>query len=42
MVLEETRQKVEDAINAVSGEADRLCGLDPIDPAAIQLKETPS
>lgn len=42
IVLEETRQKVEDAINAVSAEADRLCGLDPIKPAAIELEETSS
>jgi lysophospholipid acyltransferase (LPLAT)-like uncharacterized protein len=42
VVLEETRQKVEDAINAVSAEADRLCGLNPIKPAAKQLKETAS
>ena len=42
VVQEETRKKVEDAINAVSGEADRLCGHDPIKPAAVKLKETSS
>ena len=39
LVLEKTRQKVEDAINAVSNEADHICGLDPIEPAAIQTEE---
>ena len=42
LALEETRQKVENAINAVSAEADRLCGLDPIEPAAIRLDEIQS
>jgi lysophospholipid acyltransferase (LPLAT)-like uncharacterized protein len=42
LVLEKTRQNIEDAINAVSAEADRLSGLDPIEPAAIQLNEMPS
>ena len=40
--LEKTRQNIEDAVNAVSAEADRLSGLDPIEPAAIQLNEMPS
>ena len=39
-VLEKTRQKVEDAINAVTNEADRLCGLDPIKPAPISIRES--
>ena len=39
LVLEKTRQKIEDAINAVSYEADRLCGLDPIKPEPIQAEE---
>ena len=39
LMLEKTRQKVEDAINAVSNEADRLCGLDPIEPEAIQVEK---
>ena len=38
LVLEKTRQEVEDAINAVSNEADYLCGLDPIEPATIQVE----
>ena len=42
LVLEEFRQKVEDAINAVSNEADRICGLAPIEPAAIQTEEISS
>jgi len=42
LALEKTRQNIEDAINAVSAEADRLSGLDPIEPAAIQLNEMPS
>ena len=42
LALEKPRQNIEDAINAVSAEADRLSGLDPIEPAAIQLNEMPS
>jgi lysophospholipid acyltransferase (LPLAT)-like uncharacterized protein len=42
LALEKTRLNIEDAINAVSAEADRLSGLDPIEPAAIQLNEMPS
>ena len=42
LVVEKTRQNVEEAINAVSAEADRLSGLEPIEPAAIRLKEIPS
>ena len=34
-ILEETRQKVEAAMNAVSAEADRLCGQVPVMPAEI-------
>ena len=41
-VLEETRKKVEDAMNTVSAEADRLCGQPPIEPAIITPRETTS
>jgi len=37
--LEKARQKVENSLNAVSAEADRLCGLTPIEPAPL-AKET--
>ena len=40
LVLEKTRQKVEAAINAVSKEADHICGLEPIEPAPSQIKES--
>ena len=39
-VLEKTRQKIENATNAVTNEADRFCGLDPIKPASITAEET--
>lgn len=40
--LEETRAKVEDAMIALNREADRLCGLDPIQPAEPAIEETSS
>ncbi|NQU56656.1 MAG: lysophospholipid acyltransferase family protein [Rhodospirillales bacterium] len=40
-VLEEARQKIEDSLNAVSAQADRLCGLAPIEPASLPEETTP-
>ncbi len=39
--LEKARQKVEDSLNAVSAEADRLCGLPPIEPAPLAGETNP-
>lgn len=39
--LEATRQKIENSLNAVSAEADRLCGLVPIKPAPPLKEATP-
>lgn len=39
--LEETRRKVEDSLNAVSAQADRLCGLVPVDPAPAPKEMAP-
>ncbi|MEQ8936955.1 MAG: hypothetical protein RIE56_14285, partial [Amphiplicatus sp.] len=33
--LEEARRRIEDAINAVTDEADILCGCAPVEPAAL-------
>ncbi len=44
-VLERVRQQVENSMNAISAQADQLCGLDPVTPAELPLKEakeTPS
>ena len=39
--LEKARQKVEDSLNTVSAEADRLCGLPPIEPAPLAGETRP-
>tara|TARA_Y100001936_G_C16021489_1_gene639747 strand:- start:42 stop:761 length:720 start_codon:yes stop_codon:yes gene_type:complete len=41
LVLEKTRQRVENAINTVTNEADRFCGLEPVKPAINPVKKTP-
>ncbi len=33
--LEAARQRVEDALNAITAEADRLCGTAPVEPDAV-------
>ncbi len=38
-ILEETRQKIEDGLNATCAEADRLCGLIPVEPAEVAIKD---
>ena len=39
--LEKARQNVEDSLNAVSAEADRLCGLPAIEPAPLAGETSP-
>lgn len=39
--LEEARQKVEDSLNAITAQADRLCGLQPVEPGPAPKEPTP-
>ncbi|MEX2450013.1 MAG: hypothetical protein WD407_04080, partial [Rhodospirillales bacterium] len=39
--LDEARRAVEDALNAITAEADALCGCAPVEPAAVNERVTP-